>query len=110
LACEAVIETYEGHLARYRGDGILVYFVYPLAHEDDAKRGVRAAIDIIRDVARLQPRAGLELKVRIGIATGPVVVDETIGSGSAQEQVAMDDTPNLAARLQSGGAAQRYCH
>src|SRR5262250_281510 len=71
--CARITRTYDGFLAEFRGDGILAYFGYPLAHEDDAERTVRAALDIIAAVARLETRAGEPLAVRIGIATGVVV-------------------------------------
>lgn len=86
------------------GDGILVYFGYPKAHEDDAERAVRAALDIVQGMPKLNSRidehAGSELRVRIGIATGPVVVGDLIGEGASQESAATGETPNLAARLQ----------
>src|ERR1700720_3944768 len=72
-ACARIIATYDGFLAEFRGDGILAYFGYPRAHEDDAERTVRAGLDIIAAVARLETRAGEPLAVRIGIATGLVV-------------------------------------
>src|SRR5215813_11838898 len=72
-ACARIMRTYDGFLAEFRGDGILAYFGYPLAHEDDAERTARAALDIIAAVARLETRAGEPLAVRIGIATGVVV-------------------------------------
>ncbi|MFN0313653.1 MAG: AAA family ATPase [Burkholderiales bacterium] len=96
--CRGVIEKYEGHVAQYLGDGLMVYFGWPRAHEDDAERAVRAALELI-DVVKSVP-APLALQVRIGIATGPVVVGET-GSGDASvPKLAVGETPNLAARLQ----------
>jgi class 3 adenylate cyclase/tRNA A37 threonylcarbamoyladenosine biosynthesis protein TsaE len=87
-----------GFVAKYMGDGVLVYFGYPQAHEDDAERAVRAGLEVIDAVARLKSRAPLQ--TRIGIATGMVVVGDLIGTGSAQEQAVVGETPNLAARLQ----------
>jgi class 3 adenylate cyclase/predicted ATPase len=97
----AVIERYDGHIAQYLGDGLLVYFGYPVAHEDDAARAVRAGLEI---VAALRHRAVeatpvAPLQIRIGIHTGPVVVGE-MGGGSRHEQLALGETPNIAARLQ----------
>ena len=81
------------------GDGVLVYFGYPEAHEDDAERAVRAGLELIAAVAGLKVRA--QLQTRVGIATGLVVVGDLIGTGAAQEQAVVGETPNLAARLQS---------
>jgi hypothetical protein len=81
------------------GDGVLVYFGYPLAHEDDAERAVRAGLELIKAVGRLKPR--VQMPTRVGIATGLVVVGDLIGSGAAQEQAVVGETPNVAARLQS---------
>src|SRR5262245_54834824 len=95
--CMEVIRRHEGYLAQYLGDGLLVYFGYPTAHEDDARRAVRTGLEIveaIRGQVRQQP-----LPVRIGIHTGVVVVGE-IGAGRRTEQLALGETPNLAARLQ----------
>lgn len=93
------IARYEGHVARFMGDGVLVYFGYPTAHEDSAERAVRAALNIAAAVAR-EPVAGEHLEVRIGVATGHVVVGDLIGEGAAQEEAVIGETPNLAARLQ----------
>ncbi len=101
--CAKVIARFEGHIAQYLGDGLLVYFGYPLAHEDDAQRAVRAGLSMIEAVdqlnTRLGPERGVQLAVRLGVHTGLVVVGE-IGSGTRQEQLALGETPNLAARLQ----------
>src|SRR5258708_7895838 len=88
-------------LAEFRGDGILTYFGYPLAHEDDAERTVRAGLDIIAAVARLETRAGEPLAVRIGIATGLVVIGDLSREGALREHAVVGETPNLAARLQA---------
>src|SRR6266576_3726099 len=94
---EAVI-GFGGFVAKYMGDGVLVYFGYPQAHEDDAERAVRAGLHAIEAIGRLGP---VKLEARIGIASGPVVVGELIGKGSSQEQSIVGETPNLAARLQA---------
>jgi len=83
------------------GDGILAYFGYPVAHEDDAERTVRAGLDIIAAVARLETRAEEPLAVRIGIATGVVVIGDLSREGALREHAVVGDTPNLAARLQT---------
>jgi class 3 adenylate cyclase len=93
------VRRFGGFVAKYMGDGVLVYFGYPQAHEDDAERAVRAGLELIAAVAGLKTRAPLQ--ARIGIATGLVVVGDLIGSGSAQEQAVVGETPNLAARLQA---------
>ena len=100
-ACARIMATYEGFLAEFRGDGILAYFGYPRAHEDDAERTVRAGLDIIAAVARLETRAAEPLAVRIGIATGLVVVGDPSGGSGLREHALVGDTPNLAARLQA---------
>jgi TOMM system kinase/cyclase fusion protein len=101
--CAEVIQRYGGHIAQYLGDGLLVYFGYPLAHEDDAQRAVRVGLGIIEAVGQLNTRLAQEravhLAVRLGIHTGLVVVGE-MGGGTRQEQLALGETPNLAARLQ----------
>src|SRR5262249_7849676 len=96
-----ITRTYDGFLAEFRGDGVLAYFGYPVAHEDDAERTVRAALDIIATVARLETRAGESLAVRIGIATGVVVIGDSSREGALREHAVVGDTPNLAARLQA---------
>ena len=92
------VQRFGGFVAKYMGDGVLVYFGYPQAHEDDAERAVRAGVELIAAVGGLKTHA--PLKTRIGIATGLVVVGDLIGSGAAQEQAIVGETPNLAARLQ----------
>jgi len=103
-ACVEVVDRFEGHIAQYLGDGLLVYFGYPRAQEDDAKRAVRAALGIVDGMERLNTRLGRDrgarLAVRVGIHTGLVVVGE-IGSGTRHEHLALGETPNLAARLQT---------
>jgi hypothetical protein len=83
------------------GDGVLAYFGYPQAHEHDAERAVRAGIGLVEAVPKLATNAASPLQVRVGIATGLVVVGDLIGAGAAQEQAVVGDTPNLAARLQA---------
>jgi len=100
-ACARITRTYDGFLAEFRGDGILAYFGYPIAHEDDAERTVRAGLDIIAAVARLETRAREPLAVRIGIASGLVVVGDLSREGALRERAVVGDTPNLAARLQA---------
>ncbi len=104
--CTALVERYDGYIARYMGDGILAYFGYPRAHEDDAVRAVHAALQIAARVPALgesmDVAAGDEpLRVRVGIASGPVVIGDLVGEGSAREHDVVGETPNLAARLQS---------
>jgi predicted ATPase/class 3 adenylate cyclase len=98
-ACARITRTYDGFLAEFRGDGILAYFGYPVAHEDDAERTVRAGLDIVAAVARLETRAAEPLAVRIGIATGLVVVGDLRGESGLREHAVVGDTPNVAARL-----------
>src|SRR6266545_5727211 len=101
--CEEVIQRYGGHIAQYLGDGLLVYFGYPQAHEDDAHRAIRAGLGTLDALtalnARLEPRTEIRLAIRLGIHTGLVVVGE-MGGVSRHEQLAMGETPNLAARIQ----------
>jgi class 3 adenylate cyclase/tetratricopeptide (TPR) repeat protein len=99
-ACTRITRTYDGFLAQLRGDGILAYFGYPRAHEDDAERTVRAGLDIIAAVARLKTPAPEPLAVRIGIATGVVVVGDLRGENALREH-GVGDTPHLAARVQA---------
>jgi class 3 adenylate cyclase/tetratricopeptide (TPR) repeat protein len=98
-AAADTVRGLDGFVAKYMGDGVLVYFGYPRAHEDDAERAVRAGLGVIDAVGRLDVRSD-RLQARIGIATGLVVVGDLIGEGSAQEQSVVGETPNLAARLQ----------
>ena len=93
------VRRFGGFVAKYMGDGVLVYFGYPQAHEDDAERAVRAALQLIAAVAGLTTRAPLQ--TRVGIATGLVVVGDLLGSGEAQERGIVGETPNLAARVQA---------
>jgi class 3 adenylate cyclase/predicted ATPase len=99
-AAAEVVGRFDGFVAKYMGDGVLVYFGYPRAHEDDAERAVRAGLGVIDSVGRLDVQS-IELRARVGIATGLVVVGDLIGEGSALEQSVVGETPNLAARLQA---------
>jgi class 3 adenylate cyclase/predicted ATPase len=92
------VQRFGGFVAKYMGDGVLVYFGYPQAHEDDAERAVRSGLELVAAVGGLKSSA--PLRARVGIATGLVVVGDLIGSGGAQEQAIVGDTPNVAARLQ----------
>ncbi|HJR22546.1 MAG TPA: AAA family ATPase [Dongiaceae bacterium] len=99
-AADAVAH-FEGHVAKYMGDGVLAYFGYPRTHEDEAERAVRAGLAIVEAVRALKSPNGKILQVRVGIATGPVVVGDLIGEGAAREETVVGETPNLAARLQT---------
>jgi len=102
--CTEVIGRFEGHVAQYLGDGLLVYFGYPHAHEDDAQRAVRAGLGIIEAVGQLNPalsdRHGISLAVRLGCHTGLVVVGNEVG-GTGHDDMVLGDTPNIAARLEA---------
>ena len=99
-AVAGVVTRFEGHVAKYMGDGVLCYFGWPSAHEDDAERAVRAGFGIMQAMAGLAAPNGEPLSARAGIATGLVVVGDLIGEGAAQEEAVVGETPNLAARLQ----------
>src|SRR5439155_21183363 len=99
-AVAGVVRSFDGFVAKYMGDGVLVYFGYPRAHEDDAERAVRAGLGVIDAVGRLDVKS-VDVQARIGIATGLVVVGDLIGEGSAQEQSVVGERPNLPARLQA---------
>ncbi|KAA3631826.1 MAG: hypothetical protein DWQ08_04370, partial [Proteobacteria bacterium] len=107
-ACKRAIERFDGFVARYMGDGVLAYFGFPRAHEDDAERAILAGLSVAEAVDELDRGIGaernLELLVRVGIATGAVVVGDLIGEGASQESAVVGETPNLAARLQSMAA------
>jgi class 3 adenylate cyclase len=92
------VARFDGFVAKYMGDGILIYFGYPQAHEDDAEHAVRAGLGLIEAVGKLHVQAPLQ--VRIGVAAGLVVVGDIVGSGESQERGVVGETPNLAARLQ----------
>src|SRR5258705_12217726 len=96
-----VIDGYQGIIARYSGDGVLAYFGYPQAHEDDAVQAVRAGLALVDSMANLQTGRNAPLQLRVGIATGLAVVGDLIGEGGAQEQAVVGDMPSLAARLQA---------
>src|SRR5262244_2030216 len=107
-AAAAVIQRYDGHIAQYLGDGLLVYFGYPTAHEDDARRAVHTGLGIVQAIATLNARLAaqysMQLAVRLGIHTGPVVVG-VMGGGGRHEHLALGETPNIAARLQALASA-----
>jgi len=97
--CAEVIQCYDGYVAQLLGDGLLIYFGYPQAHEDDPQRAVRTGLDILAAMEALQTRLqqdkGIQLAIRVGIHTGLVVVGEMGGAGR-QEQLALGETPNIA--------------
>jgi class 3 adenylate cyclase/tetratricopeptide (TPR) repeat protein len=99
-ACTSVVNDFGGYVARLMGDGMLVYFGYPVAHEDAQERAVRTGLGIVSKIAELDQRHAATLEVRIGIATGLVVVGELVGEETAAERAVVGETPNLAARLQ----------
>jgi class 3 adenylate cyclase/predicted ATPase len=99
--CTEAVERWGGHVAKYMGDGVLAYFGWPQAHEDEAERAVRAGLAILNALVGLETPAGKPLAARIGIATGLVMVGELVGEGAAQEEAVVGETPNLAARLQA---------
>ena len=96
----ATVTRLDGHVAKFMGDGVLAYFGWPMAHEDEAERAVRAGLAIVGEVARLSV-LGEPTSCRIGIATGLVVVGDLVGEGASQEEAVVGETPNLAARLQT---------
>jgi class 3 adenylate cyclase/tetratricopeptide (TPR) repeat protein len=102
--CEQVVTSFGGSVARYMGDGLLVYFGYPAADEHDPERAVRAGLEITRAVGLIKAGSDIVLQTRVGIATGEVIVGDLIGEGRSQEHAVIGETPNLAARLQ--GLAQ----
>jgi class 3 adenylate cyclase len=99
--CTGVITRFEGFVAKFMGDGVLAYFGYPRAHEDEAERAVRAGLALAESVRGLVTPAGEPLAVRVGIATGRVVVGDLVGRGASEEKAVIGETPNLAARLQA---------
>jgi class 3 adenylate cyclase/predicted ATPase len=101
VACAEGIERWDGHVAKYMGDGVLAYFGWPQAHEDDAERAVRAGLDVTDAVGKLAPPVNSALAARVGIATGLVMVGELFGEGAAREETVVGEVPNLAARLQT---------
>src|SRR5215472_1418747 len=99
--CTRIVQAYDGFLGDFRGDGILAYFGHPRAHEDDAERTVRAGLDIIAAVAELETHAAEPLAVRIGIASGVVVIGDLSREGGLRKHAVVGETPNLAAGLQA---------
>ena len=100
-ACAGVVARFDGFIAKFMGDGVLVYFGWPRAHEDDAERAINAGLGITDAVRALAAGKGAPLAVRVGIATGRVVVGDIVGEGAAQEAMIAGEAPNLAARLQA---------
>jgi class 3 adenylate cyclase len=104
--CSEVIQRYDGHIAQYLGDGLLVYFGYPVAHEDDAQRAVRSGLGIIEAIGalntRLEQSKGVRLAIRLGVHTGLVVIGEMgeMGGEGRREQLALGEVPNIASRLE----------
>jgi predicted ATPase/class 3 adenylate cyclase len=103
-ACVSAVAVFGGSVAKFMGDGALVYFGYPEAHEDDAERAVRAGLALLDTIAVMRLPVPVRPQVRVGIATGLVVVGELIGEGGAQERVAVGETLNLAARIQAAAS------
>jgi class 3 adenylate cyclase len=99
--CAREIKALDGMVAQYLGDGVLAYFGYPAAHEDDAERAVRAGLSILDAVSSARPAQHVAVQARIGVATGVVMVGDLVGEGITQENAAIGETTNLAARLQS---------
>jgi class 3 adenylate cyclase len=99
--CSEAIAKYDGLTARFVGDGILAYFGHPIAHEEDAERSIRAALEITRTIGALELPQQITLEVRVGIATGLVIVGDLATLGSVDRQSVVGSTPNLAARLQA---------
>jgi class 3 adenylate cyclase/predicted ATPase len=104
--CVEIVGRFEGYVAKLMGDGVLVYFGWPVAHEDDVERSVRAGLDVVAAVSALRPHGKLKLAARVGISTGDVVVGDLVGAGAAQEQAVVGEAPNLAARIQSLAEAE----
>jgi class 3 adenylate cyclase len=99
--CTELVQSHGGFVAKYMGDGVLAYFGYPSAHEQEAEQAIRAALALVAAVPKLKTDADARLQIRVGIATGLVVVGDLIGQGAAQEQAVVGETPNLAARLEA---------
>lgn len=99
--CAKVIAQFDGYIAQYLGDGILVYFGYPMAHENEAERAVRSGLGIIEALSDVEHDNSVKPAIRVGIATGLVVVGEMIKGGSSEEMTVVGETPNIAARLQA---------
>src|SRR4029077_12088297 len=96
------VQRFGGYVAKFMGDGVLVFFGYPQAHEDDAERAVQAGLALIEAVGKLSSVEPLQ--IRIGVGTGVVVVGDLVGAGEAQERGVVGETPNLTARLQAAAA------
>ena len=103
--CAEIIDRFGGHVANFMGDGVLAYFGYPKAHEEDAERAVRAGLDLVTAVDELRPYQDLVVRCRIGIATGEVVVGDLLGGRGSDRGAVVGETPNLAARLQASAGS-----
>jgi class 3 adenylate cyclase len=93
-ACADVICGFEGHVAKYLGDGVLAYFGWPKVHEDDAERAERAGLELAGTIARMQPKGDVRLQARVGIATGQVVVGDLMGEGAARKEAVVGSRPS----------------
>jgi class 3 adenylate cyclase len=100
-ACSREISRFDGYIAKFMGDGVFAYFGFPHAHEDDAERAISAGLGLVSAIQQLHTQKDIDLAVRVGIATGPVVVGDLLGKGAAEETAVTGETPNLAGRLQS---------
>src|SRR5262249_12664981 len=100
-ACAGVVAHFDGFIAKFMGDGLLAYFGWPRAHEDDAERATNAGLEIVNAMRSLKAGEGAPLAVRVGIATGRVVVGDIVGEGASQEAAIIGEAPNLVARLQA---------
>ena len=103
--CAEIIDRFDGHVANFMGDGVLAYFGYPRAHEDDAERAVRAGLDLVASIDQLRPHGDLTIRSRIGIATGEVVVGDLLSGRASNKGAVVGETPNLAARLQANAGS-----
>lgn len=103
-AVAGAVTRFDGHVAKFMGDGVLCYFGWPVAHEDDAERSIRAGLAIVHDISGIKAPNGEALSARVGVGTGLVVVGDLVGEGAAQEEAVVGETPNLAARLQGVAA------
>jgi class 3 adenylate cyclase len=100
-ACSGVVDRLDGHVAKFLGDGVLVYFGWPRAHEDDAERAVRAGLQLVEAVGQLAPRTEVRLQARVGVATGHVGAGDVTSQDAFDKDSVSGETPNLAARLQT---------
>ncbi len=103
-AAAGAVTRYEGYVAKFLGDGVLAYFGWPQAHEDQVERAMRAGLDAVAAVAKLKLDIDVELQARVGIATGQVVVGDLVGEATKEAEAIAGETPNLAARIQGVAA------